>query len=86
MVSLGRKVTLTVRKEDPQARLLHTLHVFISFAPHPSRKWASMTIRPSGMMVCMSCVLRRAWCVYTAAVPVVACCEPSGAYLPFKES
>lgn len=86
MVSLGRKVTLTVRKEDPQARLLHTLHVFISFAPHPSSKWDSMTSRPDGKMVFVLCVLRCARRVHTAVVPVVACWEPSGAELPFKES
>lgn len=49
VASLGRRVALTGRKEDPQARLLHTMHVGISVTPHPSRKRSGMAIGPYGL-------------------------------------
>lgn len=69
----GRRVTLTIRKEDPQARLLHTLHVFIS-----------LTFQEVGQdNQAQRCDNRHAVCAerpsVETAVPVVDWCEPSSA-------
>lgn len=55
LASLGRKVTLTIRKEGPQARLLHTLHVFISFTLQEAGQQDNQA---KGVTMYMLCVLR----------------------------
>lgn len=83
MASLGRRVALTVRKKDPQARLCSTHYMYAS-ASHPilqEAEWHGNQARRSDCVCAEMCVPQ-----YPAVVPVVACCEPSGADLRCKES
>lgn len=72
----GKESGANSKEEDPQARLLHTLHVGISITPHRCFQEAERHGNQA----------RRSDGVCAAVVPVVACCEPSGADPPCKES